>query len=116
MVLRANAFGIETEEIFGNDVERVFETSSEAVKYVREKKRPFWLVCDTYRQRDHSKSDDLCYRSKEEEPEWKKKDPIILLDGKIEFDIRKAIEMECENRVCRCVDMAIASDFPNVEN
>jgi pyruvate dehydrogenase E1 component alpha subunit len=54
----------------------------------------------TYRYRGHSMSDGNAYRSKEEEKEWGKRDPIIILRdrlieaGDISEDDYKAMDKE----------------------
>lgn len=116
MQLRAKAFGIEGTEIFGNDVESVFNESKKAVQYIRKKNRPYWLICNTYRQCGHSRSDDLCYRSRQEENEWKKKDPIILLRKKITAKKAQEIEKDCAKIISKNFTEAMQAAFPSAES
>lgn len=115
IMLRAKAFGLEGSEVFGNDVELVFEESKKAVRYVRENSRPYWMICDTYRQCGHSKSDDLCYRSREEEAEWSAKDPLLLLKNKIDRRSAEKIEEECRRIVNESFEKAMQAAFPGNE-
>jgi pyruvate dehydrogenase E1 component alpha subunit len=49
--------------------------------HAREGKGPYFLECRTYRFRAHSMFDTEIYRTREEVAEWKKRDPILLLEG-----------------------------------
>lgn len=73
---RAAGYGMPGVVVDGNDVIAVAETCAEAVKRARNGEGPTLLECKTYRQCGHSRSDPRGYRSKEEEQEWIKKDPI----------------------------------------
>lgn len=108
---RGSSYSIKSESIDGNDVELVLSKVRDAARYIREEKRPFLLETRTYRFSGHSKSDKLLYRSREEEAEWAKKDPIgrysqILVDrGEITYDQIAEIEQsESEN-----IDTIVAS-------
>ena len=73
--LRGIPFDIPSENIDGNDVLAVYDSVSEARKYVLEK-GPMLIVENTYRISGHSKSDGNHYRAKEEINSWKEKCPI----------------------------------------
>lgn len=74
--LRAEAFGIKSISIDGNNVIEVYNTVSNAARFVREEGVPFLIESKTYRWLGHSKSDLRKYRTKEEEETWKAKCPI----------------------------------------
>jgi len=101
MADRGRAFGIETKEITTNDVEIIHSTFKEIVGNVRAKNRPFFFVVNTYRQSGHSKSDDCCYRTREEEEEWKKTDPLAILRGRITAEVAEKIHQKCGERIER---------------
>lgn len=63
----------------GMDVFDVIEKTRQALSYVEEKKRPYFLEFKTYRFRPHSMFDPELYRSKKEIESWKKSDPILKL-------------------------------------
>ena len=73
---RAVAYGIPGVAVDGNDVLAVYTVTREAVKRARSGGGPTLIECLTYRQCGHSRSDPRGYRTKEEEAEWKQRDPI----------------------------------------
>ncbi len=83
LVGRGRAFDVDSFEISTNDVEEVYNIVVDHSAMVREKKKPVFLVFNTYRQCGHSKSDDRCYRSRKEEEQWLHQDPILILEEKI---------------------------------
>lgn len=79
LTTRAEAFGIHTEEVDGQDVRAVAEVAKRLVKRARDGEGPAFLVCETYRYYGHHVGDidRAYYRSKEEEQEWRStRDPI----------------------------------------
>ncbi len=80
---RVDAYGIPANWADGQDVEAVYAAAGEAVGHVRGKRQPYFLELNTYRFRGHSMSDGGKYRTKEEEAEWKKRDPIRILKDRL---------------------------------
>lgn len=74
IINRAKAFDIEASEIESNNIEDLFPIFQNIVSKVRESKKPYVKVINTYRLSAHSKGDD--FRSKEEIDIWKEKDPL----------------------------------------
>ena len=78
--------GIVSKRIEGNDVMSVYEAARELVDLCRRGKGPAFLECITYRMRGHVGPDDNIQgtrtdiRPPEEIEEWKKKDPLMLLE------------------------------------
>jgi pyruvate dehydrogenase E1 component alpha subunit len=71
------AFGAEGIQVDGNDVLAMYVAMKEAAEHARSGKGPVLVEAVTYRMGPHTTSDDpSIYRSKEEEQEWAKKDPI----------------------------------------
>ena len=68
---RAEAFGIHTETIDGQDVQLVHETSLTLVERARRGEGPAFLHCNTYRFHGHHAGDPLNYREKEEVERWR---------------------------------------------
>ncbi len=97
---RARGYSIESTKIDGNDVRLVSKTVRKAREYIIKNSRPYFIEVDTYRQCGHSKSDMLSYRSREEEQEWLKKDPIeryedaLIAEGALTREDIKKIESE----------------------
>ncbi len=73
---RSSGYNIGYRSIDGNDYDAVYEAVRAAREYILENRRPFFIETNTYRQCGHSKSDRLLYRNREEENEWKDRDPI----------------------------------------
>ena len=73
---RSSGYNIEYKSVDGNDFDAVYDAVCRAREYILENNRPFFLETNTYRQCGHSKSDRLLYRNREEEREWKDRDPI----------------------------------------
>ena len=80
---RACSYGIEAAEADGQDIEQVYEAAKLAVNHVRTGKGPYFLELITYRYRGHSMSDSRGYRTREEEEEWKQRDPIYILRDRL---------------------------------
>jgi len=76
---RASAYGIPAEQADGNDVIAVYQAAERAISRARSGGGPTLLECFTYRQCGHSRSDPRTYRSREEEEEWARLDPIKRL-------------------------------------
>jgi pyruvate dehydrogenase E1 component alpha subunit len=76
---RADSYGMASEICDGMDVLAVHAAAGRAVERARKGKGPTLLEAKTYRLCGHSRSDPRTYRSKEEEAEWSKLDPILRL-------------------------------------
>src|SRR5699024_7563140 len=85
---RAKGYGIPGVVADGNDLVNMINATHKAIEYAREGNGPTMIEAKTYRWKGHSKSDDKKYRTREEEEEWKAKDPIkrfknVLIESKI---------------------------------
>ena len=82
MSARAEAFGILTETVNGQDIRAVYDTALGMVERARRGEGPAFMLCDTYRFLGHHVGDiqRSYYRSREEEERWKtERDPLKLL-------------------------------------
>lgn len=71
------AFGIPFVQVDGNDMLAMYVATKEALDRARNGEGPTLIEAITYRMGPHTTSDDpSIYRTKEEENEWAKKDPI----------------------------------------
>jgi pyruvate dehydrogenase E1 component alpha subunit len=102
---RAAAYAIPAARVDGQDVEVVYAAAQEAVAHVRSGKGPYLLELMTYRYRGHSMSDSNAYRSKGEEQEWGKRDPIIILRERL------IAAGELGEEAYRAMDEAILSEI-----
>lgn len=76
---RAEAYGVTGRVVDGMDVVAVRHAALAAVAAARGGEGPTLLECTTYRFVGHSRSDARGYRSRDEEEEWKLRDPIVRL-------------------------------------
>ncbi len=83
LALRAAAYGMPAWAVDGMDVLAVESSTRRAVEAIRGGAGPHFLEFRTYRFRPHSMFDPELYRSREEVDEWKKRDPIPLLAGRM---------------------------------
>lgn len=74
---KANAFGMQGEEVDGMDVKSVYCAAQRAVERARRGDGPTLLECLTYRFRGHSLADPDELRSHDEKAFWSDRDPIL---------------------------------------
>ncbi len=119
---RAPAYGLPGEIVDGNDVLAVYEAAGRAIDRARAGGGPTLLECKTYRLVGHSRSDPRTYRTKEEEAEWAKLDPIprlaaqLLASGQATESDLNAIEQEVTAAIDDAVAFAEASPSPAPED
>ena len=120
---RAQAFGIHSEIVDGQDVRAVYATARRMVERARRGEGPAFLQCNTYRYYGHHVGDinRAYYRSKEEEQEWRTQhDPLNILagwmvehkltDDRVIDQIRKDVEAEIQAGV----QFALETPYPDV--
>ncbi len=78
--VRAKAYGIPGETVDGMNVLMVRQAVAEAITRARAGEGPTLIECKTYRYYGHSHSDPRAYRTREEEKEYRDKDPIKQLN------------------------------------
>lgn len=76
---RACAYGMPGEIVDGMDILEVRSSVAKAVDYARKGNGPSLIEAKTYRYFGHSHSDPRAYRTKEEEKEWKDRDPVKVM-------------------------------------
>jgi len=120
---RAEAFGIESFQVDGQDVLAVNELTRELVARARAGEGPFFLELMTYRYHGHHVGDinREYYRAKDEESEWKtNRDPIIRLRGYlVENAIATEAEIDAINEeifkdAADAVEYALNAKYPDV--
>ena len=107
---RAAAYGMPGEIVDGNDALAVYEAAGRAIARARAGGGPTLLECNTYRQCGHSRSDPRTYRSKAEEEEWVKLDPIRrLAERLLQLELATEASLEVvEQDVMAAIDDAVA--------
>jgi len=119
---RGCAYGIEHAVVDGMDVLAVREAVAKAVEHARSGKGPYLLEAKTYRWYGHSRSDPRAYRTKEEEAEWKSRDPIpnfaaLLVSKGIATEAEiDAIEEKAEVAIDEATDFSLNSPMPAAED
>ncbi|MFQ5505594.1 MAG: pyruvate dehydrogenase complex E1 component subunit beta [Planctomycetota bacterium] len=103
--------GMRACRVDGNDVLGVRAAFAPLAERARGGQGPSLLECMTYRQSGHSKSDARVYRSREEEAEWKEKDPLLVLGESEALDAADiaVVEARVDEEITAAVDFAMAS-------
>ena len=111
---RARAIGLKAEEIDGNDVTAVDETSRGMIEAIRSGGGPRFLHVHTYRLTGHTGADPATYRPKEEVEERWRDDPIARATALVEHRRGEveAARAEAEVEMRRVFDLAKAASFP----
>ncbi|MFN3650938.1 MAG: pyruvate dehydrogenase (acetyl-transferring) E1 component subunit alpha [Armatimonadota bacterium] len=119
---RAAGYKMEGERVDGMDLFAVREVAERVIPQVRETQRPVLLEAITYRYRGHGAADPGTYRTKEEVDEWRKRDPIGVVEAKLiergaitEADVEK-IHAEVQAEVEDCLKFADESPWPAPES
>jgi acetoin:2,6-dichlorophenolindophenol oxidoreductase subunit alpha len=94
---RAEAFGMKTIKVDGQDVEAVYKAARKALEHARDGKGPVFLHVDTYRLVGHYIGDPQVYRSKDEVRELREtKDPLNLLRDRLALSGEEVDEIDAE--------------------
>ncbi|PLX09976.1 MAG: hypothetical protein C0594_05575 [Marinilabiliales bacterium] len=89
IAVKSVAYGMEGIQVDGNDFFAMYTALNQAKDHISKGQGPVLIEAVTYRKGAHTTSDDPTkYRTKEEEEEWDKKDPIerlrtFLIDKKL---------------------------------
>jgi acetoin:2,6-dichlorophenolindophenol oxidoreductase subunit alpha len=115
----AQAYGMHSVQIDGNDVEVVYQAVSEAAKRARAGDGPIFIEGLTYRLAGHMAKDLETYRSKDEVDAQRQYEPLVVLEQKLkERDVGEEtleqIRTEVEQEVAQAVETALNSPWPDV--
>src|SRR5215204_5929459 len=114
-----DSYGIEHEDVDGMDLFAVLEVAERATKRVRETGAPYAIEAMTYRIAPHGAADFLeRYRTKEEIAEWRKRDPIGLVEARLlESGVAESTLDEIKTEARSVVDEAVkfAEESPEPE-
>ncbi len=119
---KGESLGVPGMRCDGMDVLDTYAVLCEAIRRVREERRPLLVEAVTYRFRGHSMADPEQYRSKEEVAQWRARDPIpafgdlLVAEGVIDDAEREAIDARAIERVDAAVEFAEGSPFPAPES
>lgn len=114
---RAAGYGIAGELVDGTDFFTVREATKRAIVRAQAGEGPTLLEMQTYRYYGHSKSDQREYRTRDEENQWRERDPILKLRIRMELPEEQFNKMEAEvaAEIAEAVDFAQDSPEPEVE-
>jgi pyruvate dehydrogenase E1 component alpha subunit len=121
LMARAEALGMVSEELDGQDVRSVYLTMLHLVERTRRGQGPAFVLCHTYRFYGHHVGDisRSYYRSKEEEHHWKtERDPLPLLanwllaENLADSAIFEQIEQEVRAEAETAVNFALNAPYP----
>ena len=113
IIQRVQAFDIEVDEVESNDVAVLYPKFEEAVRFIREKQKPFVQIVNTYRLNAHSKGDDD--RSKDEVKKWWKKEPLQYLETKISKEDIKQTKHSVEKRLQEIEQRVHVMEFGSIK-
>lgn len=118
---RAAAYDMPGEIVDGMDIFKVKEAVAKAVSMAREGKGPTLIECKTYRYYGHSRSDPRVYRTKDEEKEWREKDPLenfpkrLLEEGVLAEGEWRDLKNSIQREVNEAAEYALSSPWPSVD-
>lgn len=113
IAIRAASYGIPSLIVDGMDAEKVREAAVRMVEVARDGRGPALLETKTYRFCGHSKSDPKSYRTRDEEAEWKARDPLLKMEAvllkKMKVEDLDAIKEETRKEIEDAYEKACAS-------
>jgi pyruvate dehydrogenase E1 component alpha subunit len=86
LVERAAGYGMQREQVDGQDVLAVRALADRAIAEARQNRRPWFIEAVTYRYRGHGAADPGNYRTRDEIQQWQERDPIALFEKKLLAD------------------------------
>jgi pyruvate dehydrogenase E1 component subunit alpha len=119
---KGESLGVPGMRCDGMDVIDTHAVVAEAIRQVREDRRPVLVEAVTYRFRGHSMADPEQYRTKEEVAQWRARDPIpafgdlLVREGVIDESEGERIDSEALGRVDAAAAFAEDSPYPTPES
>jgi TPP-dependent pyruvate/acetoin dehydrogenase alpha subunit len=118
----AQAHGIPSEHVDGNDVAQVRAATARAVDRARNGEGPTFLLLDTYRWREHcgpNYDNHIGYRTEAEFEQWRALDPIertraVLFDaGLVDDESLSQMNADFEREIDQAFDFAKSAPLPD---
>ena len=120
----AQAHGLDSYIVDGNNVAEVYETAQKTIEKIKQGNGPALIEAPTYRWREHcgpNYDNHIGYRTEEEFLAWKEKDPLklaketLLQENSIFAFIIQNIESKIKAEIEKAVEFAKSSNFPTKE-
>jgi TPP-dependent pyruvate/acetoin dehydrogenase alpha subunit len=117
---RCAAYGVDAEQVDGNDVEAVFDVVTRAVDGCRSGRGPVLVEAETYRWHGHYEGDTQPYKPEAEAAEWKARDPLAIAASRLVAAAVATQEQlanlqdEANALVDKAVDFARAAELPDI--
>jgi len=119
LALRAEAYGMHSLTVDGQDVEEVWSGAREALEHARSGAGPVFLLANTYRLTGHYVGDPQVYRDKEELRETREtQDPLDKLRDRLELSNEEweRLDAELTGEVEEAVEFAKSATDPAPED
>ena len=120
--LLAESLGVQARGgLDGNDVPAVNEAVQSAMDFIRSEAGPAFLEFNTYRWLEHcgpGYDNDIGYRTDEEFQEWKRKDPLKVLEKRIKVlssgceDFKESERKKFQSEISEAISFAKEAPFP----
>ncbi len=110
------AYGVPGICVDGNDAVSVYSETLQAVERARRGEGPTLIEANTYRHGGHHVNDPGLYMDPDLLAEWKVRDPLLILRGKLSESIAEKIEKQVDEDIAAAVEFAKNSPDPSVED
>lgn len=118
----AGSIGVKSSHADGYNIQDSYSKLKEAIRYVKEERKPFFIELDTYRFREHcgpNYDNNLGYREQKEYESFLKKDPLTLLKEYLEKNnLQEFVTLEekiIEEEIAEAFIFAKESPWPKYE-
>lgn len=121
MLQKAQAYGMEGEQVDGMNVIEVYECTKAALEKIRNGEGPQFIEALTYRFEGHSMGDPLRYRTRDEVQKWQEDDPIGILERHLleneiaDQETLEQLDQQAQETVEEAVAFAEESPLPEPE-
>lgn len=122
MLQKAQAYGMEGQQVNGMNVMEMYEATSVALQKIRDGEGHQFIEALTYRFEGHSMGDPLRYRTKDEVQKWQEDDPIGILERYLlenemaDQEALEQIDQQAQETVEEAVTFAEESPLPEPED
>lgn len=122
MLQKAQAYGMEGQQVNGMNVIEVYECTKAALQKIRDGEGHQFIEALTYRFEGHSMGDPLRYRTKDEVQKWQEDDPIGILERHLlenaiaDQETLEQLDQQAQQTVEEAVSFAEEAPLPEPED